>query len=151
MSDDDSRDQAFLRWALAGDEQAVALINDLFALFQVWDDLIDGDSTSQARIHRAFTAALITIPRNGFFQRFAGELQPLIEAAIIDWKTANAFERGSHDERVLAFVLREHVAQIVIRAAWCLGGHGWAEQVAPAVWRANHDGTLHDYLRELAQ
>lgn len=136
----------FLLDVLRGDTHAVAFIEALFGIFQTWDDLIDGDPTTQERIHEAFTHALVTLPRNPFWQRFAPELQPIIEAAIVDWQTANRFERGNRDDQVLAFVLRERVAQIVVRAAWCLGGQRWAEEVAPSVWRANQDGTLEHYL-----
>lgn len=132
-----------------GDESGVEFIEALFDTFHTWDDLIDEDPVSPDAINLAFTTALVAIPRNPFFQRHAYELQPLIEAAITDWKVANTFERGGAHERNLAFVLRDHMAQIVIRAAWCVGGQSWADHVAPSVWRANCDDTLEEYLGEL--
>lgn len=143
-------ERKFISKVLREDAAAVAFIETLFALVHTWDDLIDGDAVIPDRIHQAFTDALVTLPRNPFWQRHAVELQPLIEAALIDWKVANRFESGSDNERVLAYGLREHFMQILIRAAWCLGGQEWAERVAPEVWRANQDDTLEDYLEELA-
>lgn len=142
-------ERQFLLSVLRDDEEAVAFIEALFHIAQVWDDLVDADqNVSVLEINAAFIDALITLPRNRFWQRHAAELQPLIEAAVIDWKTANHFERAFEHDQTLAFVLREHIAQVVIRAAWCLGGMQWAEHVAPSVWRENHDGTLEQYLRE---
>lgn len=144
-----ANERAFLMEVI-GDEAGVEFVEALFETFHTWDDLVDGDRyVGEDAINLAFTTALVAIPRNPFFQRHAHELQPLIEAAISDWKAANSFERGAQHERNLAFVLRDHVAQIVIRAAWCVGGQAWADHVAPAVWRMNCDDTLGDYLAEL--
>jgi hypothetical protein len=149
-NDESKAEQAFLLRVLQGDTEALAFIELFFEIVQTWDDLVDQDEpVSPERANQAFLAAMVRLPRNTFYQRHAPELQPVMEQAYLDWLTANQLEQGDRHQQVLAFVLRERVATVLVRAATLIGGFDYGRSIAPEVWLANHDGTLEDYLEGL--
>jgi hypothetical protein len=117
------------RW-LKGDAAAIEFITGVHAIAEVWDDLIDGDQPSPADINTAFVQALIVLPRNVFYQRNFALLNPVMEAAILDWLTANALEaKGEREGLRTAFVLRCSAMTLTAMAARIIGGWAWAKQV----------------------
>ena len=118
------------RW-LKGDREAIDFILNMHQIAEAWDDLIDDDaSPTPEQINRAFYTSLITIPRNGFFQRHFATLSPLLEVAILDWHTANAFENsGSAENLRAAFILRCGLMSLTTMAACILAGPEWAQEV----------------------
>lgn len=143
----DNQEQLVHDW-LRGDADAIAFINILAGVSQVWDDLIDRDRTPSAdEINGAFVALLLRLPRNGFYRQYFDELQPLIEAAMLDWLTANELERGGQQDAMVAFVLRDSMAGILLRAMAIIGGWDYAVSRAPDVRRHIHDEPLSDYSR----
>lgn len=114
-----------------GDADAVNLVLILHSIVETWDDLIDQDKPiSSAQISTAFHNALITLPRNAFYQRNFARLNPLIEAAIVDWLSANEFER-SHDAQkiTMAYGLRYTLYSVTALIAAIIGGLEWATTV----------------------
>lgn len=135
------------RW-LQGQRAAIALIEDLGAITQVWDDLVDGDPVRPEDATAAFTAALVHLWRNPFMLAHHADLVPLIEAWIWDWQAANRFEddyrqtvtadpdraEGPLPARLAAsYTIRDNSAQVIVQCARLIGGWDWAVQVAPEV------------------
>lgn len=136
-----------IRWALKGDEAAVAFCDALFYVFHLWDDLVDGDKQrSSAEINRAMWMALVELPQNPFFSRFKSELLPLLRSSITDWLDANDLEKQSLHCQQLAFVLRNNFGAIVTQCAYIVGGYDWMREVAPAIRAAAHEESLETYL-----
>jgi hypothetical protein len=79
---------------LKGHAEAVAFILAIHEIYELWDDLVDGDETTEPRINKAFYLAMVDLPRNGFYRQNFALLSPIIELSIIDWWTANKFERA---------------------------------------------------------
>ena len=121
----------FLRW-MKNDADAAAFLVLAHSLAKVWDDLTDQDQAcDQERITEAFTAALVTLPRNMFYQRNFNTLSNAIENGITDWQTANALEKTGMTEALRhAFSLRHGTHALVVTAARLIGGEKWARQVA---------------------
>lgn len=141
----------FLNEALLGDQYAIEFCRSLFRISQVWDDLIDGDEAVDAEsINAAFWEALVTIPLNPFYRNNFTTLQPLVQAAIIDWLAANDLERGSQQEQVVAFVLRDTLTSIITHCALIVGGYQHMRDVNPVVRRKLHDESIAEYLQEHA-
>ncbi|MFW5489148.1 MAG: hypothetical protein ACNI3A_12165 [Desulfovibrio sp.] len=135
---------------LRGDMQAVKFCDDLFALTQTWDDLVDGDrEVTPETVNRAFWRALVELPQNPFYQRYMRELHPVLRGFFNDWFDANALEDGDVHERTLSFVLRDAIGGIVGQCAYLVGGYEWMRQVSPDIRRMIHDEHLEDYLRGL--
>ena len=115
---------------LKGDDEAIRFNSALYEIAELWDDLIDNDETTRAGINAAFYAALITLPRNGFYQRHFALLNPIMEAAILDWFTANELEStGSIENKRAAFILRCGLQAVTVMSARIIGGVEWAQAV----------------------
>lgn len=143
-------DRSILLHAFKGDEAAVRLALDVAYLSNVWDDLIDRDKeATNADINTAFAVALVSIPRNPFYQRWMHELVPVMGVGIGNYLIANQLERGGREDRVLAHVLRYSAADLYTHMATLIGGMEWCELVGPALRRAAHGETLDQYLGEL--
>lgn len=139
-----------MEW-LRGDESAIRFIEDVAYVTQVWDDLIDGDKpVTPEQINGAFERLFISVPRSSFYRAYFAEVQPLIEQMIVDWHTANALERGSEQDRMASWMLRDSLTAVVIRAAILVGGYAWGLECAPEIRRFVHDEPFDDYLGGLS-
>ena len=121
---------ALHKW-FKGDPEAVNLILILHSIVETWDDLIDGDKpVTDEQKNSAFYNALIILPRNGFYQRNFALLNPLIEATIVDWLTANGFEKSKDPQKcIMAYGLRYSLYAVTALIARIIGGLDWSVQV----------------------
>lgn len=107
------RDQLLLSWVQ--DPHAVQLIVLLGETAEVWDDLIDADKpVSKDRLNRLFTALLTELPLNPFFDKFKVQLTPLLLVGINAWHDANVLEKGSDNDKAIAYVLRDWYVELVM-------------------------------------
>lgn len=112
-----------------GDADALAFLLDVHSIVEAWDDLIDRDkAVADAAINSAFYTALITLPRNPFYARNFSLLNPVFEAAIMDWHTANSLEAQGVNLQ-MSYALRCGVQMLTVMAARIIGGVEWAKQV----------------------
>lgn len=118
------------RW-LKGDQEAIELILLFHGVAELWDDLIDKDKPiTHDAINSTFYAALVSIPRNGFYQRYFTLLNPVLETAILDWQTANTLEaRRKDNDLSLSYGLRFTPLNLTTMAARIIGGPDWAQTV----------------------
>lgn len=143
-------DREFLLHAFRGDEHAVQLALDLAYVAGIWDDMIDGDKEiTHADINTVFATALVGLPRNPFFQRYANELLPVMSVGISNFLIANQFERGDREARVLAHVMRYSIADVLTHMAALIGGISWVETVGAELRRRSQRDTLDHYLQEM--
>jgi hypothetical protein len=120
--------QLLSKW-LKGHREAVGMVLMIHDIVELWDDLIDRDKEpSPDDINRVFRAALIELPRNGFYQDNFAALNTLIESAIFDWHTANKFEKAGANLET-AFGLRCTIQSVTVISARIVGGEEWAQQV----------------------
>ena len=113
---------------LKGHQAAIEFVLAVHEIVELWDDLIDKDPASDDRVNAAFYLALITLPRNRFYQDNLGLLNPLIESAVFDWWTANKFE-AERKQLHTAFMLKTGIHTIITMSARIVGGVDWAKQV----------------------
>jgi len=134
---------------LRGHCEAIAFVQQVFAVFETWDDLVDQDSPCSADdINTAFYRAFVSIPRNEFYQTHFGLLNPLIETAILDWLASNKMEATKNIEALRqSYVLRCTAQQLIVMCARIIGGPVWATEVNVAV-RMSGD-TFKDYSEKL--
>ena len=136
---------------LLGDESAIAFARVLLDVMHTWDDLIDGDRQPSAdAVHRAFRAALVLLPGSAFYTAHFAHLYPLLDAAMLDWLTANELEStGGVLDLQIAFVIRSSYVQILMRCAQIVGGWEHAVKVAPGIRRAVHAEGMANYIQAL--
>lgn len=118
------RDQHLRRWLL-DDAAAVACVVLISSISETWDDLIDRDRRlDPASINQAFVNALLVLPNNPFYATHRAFLEPVMLLAINAWLDAEVLVREPAAQwRMLAFYLRNYLAEI-IQACACLQG-GW--------------------------
>lgn len=140
------------RW-LRGDPWAIALLEDLGFITQVWDDCVDGDRVlTRDAVDGAFIRALTVLPRNPFWLRHQADLLPLLEAWILDWQTATTIEQGQAMDPILtrvAWLIRDSSAGLIVACARIVGGWEWAQEVALEVRAHLHDEPFDAYVRGL--
>lgn len=146
-------DREYLLSVYQGNNDAVDLVLAIAEVSHAWDDMIDRDkSLDDARINRAFTLALLEIPKNPFYQKHCLELLPVMTAGALNWFTANKYEAQDDKEaHALAHVLRYGIADVALFVAYLIGGLDWAEQMAPDLRRRCQKDTLDNYLNEVGR
>lgn len=146
-----SNDREFLLHAYQGNQAAVDLILHIVEVADVWDNLIDKDKElSDAQINRAFAIALLELPRNTFYQQHHVELLPVMTTGTLNWLISNEYEKQQDKEaHALAHVLRYGIADMALFIAYLIGGHDWAQQVAPEMRRRSQKDNLENYLSEI--
>ncbi len=124
-----------LKQWLKDDEMAITFCQDIIFIAHLWDDLIDHDERPAADVNHAFTAALINIPQNPFYQAFQSDLRPVMLQAILQWQAANDMENGSKQDRDKAYMLRASILHIILHCAYLVGGVDWANRVSIDIYR----------------
>lgn len=144
-------DREYMLMAFKGDQAAVDLVLSVAAIAGTWDDLIDQDKpVAESSINRVFTACLLDLPINPFYQKHCGALLPVLATSIINYQIANQYERGTDVEgHVLAHTLRYSIADLPSFIAYLIGGMEWAAQVAPELRRRSQKDTISNYLCEI--
>jgi len=122
----------FARW-FRGDEAAAHFAGQLWAAAQAWDDVEDEGARPGNALLSWLAFGKETHP---FFARHAPILRPAMLRMYLDWRAANALERGGRDDVAKAYVLRAGVYGVFHMMAWCIGGDDWAAEVGPEIWRA---------------
>lgn len=145
--------QQFLYEVVRGHPDATEFCILLIEILHVWDDLIDRDKpVSPEMINSTFWKSLIELPRNPFYQLHFHDLNPILSVAIQNWHAANSMEATELDaDKEIAFILRSSYADLVIKAAYLIGGYHWARQVTPRIRREVHKEGYVGYRHNLAK
>jgi hypothetical protein len=98
-----------------------------------------------------FYTLLIELPLNPFFDKFKRELVPLMVAGINAWQDANELEKGSDNDKALAYVLRDWYVELVMFVVYLLHGRDRARELSMEIRRffSQHE-TLHAYMEKLS-
>lgn len=140
--------------ALKGDVSALEFVRMIALILHAWDDAIDRDSPlTDADINRAFTLALVNLPRNSFYRKHFEDLNPILVSAILNWRIATNIERSDEQyekDLQFAYVIRSTYVDLLVHSAVLIGGieHG----VKYGVWirRWAHDEGFDGFMKNLA-
>jgi hypothetical protein len=93
---------------------------------------------------------MVQLPRDPFYRAHFDRLNPIIEASIISWLTANQLEAtDSAADKEISFIIRSAGIDFLLMAARICGGFPWAVEIAPYVRRDCHAEGLAGYLENL--
>jgi len=121
-----------------GNYSAVLFVTELLDLWHIWDDLIDKDKpVLDATINHAFITALVTLPRNDFYQANFWVLNPIVSSAITNWIASTTLER-EEDSLDIAYRLRSSYLDILSMVAEIIGGRDWATFVSIDLQKASN-------------
>lgn len=134
-----------------GDKSAADFLSCIVDVLHVWDDLIDRDKPFDPEaVNWAFTTALVTLPRNAFYQRHFEWLNPLLLSAINNWRVANILEAGDDEaDKRIAFISRSSYIDLITQVAFIVGGSDWVRKVGPQIRRFAHSEGWEGYLNNL--
>jgi hypothetical protein len=135
---------------LKGNADAIRFVQALTGVYDVWDDLVDGDPVTPEQVDRAFFSALVMVPTNPFFLANREVLQPLILTGMLGWWAANNLERQP-DERArrVAYVTRCDPANVIAMCAALVGGMDWARACGSEIELFINSEAPEDYMDEM--
>jgi hypothetical protein len=134
-----------------GDRDAAVFMDTMVRLLHFFDDVRDRDKPiTEADVAEALSAALIWLPRSGFYQDNFHLLNPVLMVAIENWHAANEMEKGDdHDELRIAFIIRNSYVDLLTMCALICGGEAWAREVSPDIRKRAHGEGFEGYLANL--
>jgi len=133
---------------LAEHPAALRFLDIVYRAIEVWDDIIDRDnSVTDEDVHSAFTALLIELPFNPFFEQHKAALCPMIMVVITSWHAANALPRtGAHGAQ--GYTLRKEFINLCLMVVGFLLGPKRAREVAIEAWSATASSdSFEQYLK----
>ena len=139
-------------YVLMGNVSATEFFLMVRDILHFWDDLIDRDHpVSSEMINIAMFKALILLPGNIFYRRNFDSLNPILVNAIANWHAANEFESTAVERQLqLAFVIRSDYANLLIHAAYLVGGYPWMLHATPIIRNMWTSENFAAYLQNLA-
>lgn len=129
--------------------EAVQWLLDVWACFQLFDDVADEDPISRADLDKVLWASMISMHTNAFFDAKKHALLPVLATQILKWQASDAVERaGGADAR--SYVWRAGYYDLVLMVLHLCHGLEVATRLAPFVMNL-YGETLDEYLKEFEQ
>ena len=143
------RNEKLLEWVK--EPHAVDFLLQFGDAAELFDDLIDRDKQIEdAHIIRVLFSTWTELPVNPFFEKFKHQLIPVMVTGINAWLDANILEKGSKNDQVFAYVLRDWYAELVALVIYLVRGRDYMRQVSVEVRRFfTHHETLEQYREKL--
>lgn len=143
------RNAKLLEWVQ--DRDAVDFILDFGEVCEVWDDLIDRDKPiPPERINDLFMMLLTEFPLNPFFERYKRLLIPIMVTGINAWLDANELEKGSANQQVFSYVLRDWYMELVAFVIYLTRGREAMRQHSLEIREFyTHHESLEEYREKL--
>jgi len=143
------RDEKLLQWVQ--NPHAVQFVLSIGDAAELWDDLIDQDKPiNTTDVNRVFTTLTTVLPLNPFFDAYKPQLIPLLVAGINAWHDATALEKGSDNDKALAYVLRDWYVELTMFVVYLTQGQDVMRAVSLDIRRffSQHE-SLSDYMEKL--
>lgn len=143
------RNQKLMEWT--GDKFAVSFIIQFSDACELFDDLIDKDKPIlDEHVTRVLFVLLTEMPLNPFFDRNKVQLIPVIVTGINAWLDANTLEKGSDNDKVFAYVLRDWYAELIAFVVYLTRGRDYLRNVSMDIRHFfTHHETLEEYRGDL--
>lgn len=145
----EERNRMLAEWV--GDSDAVRFILDFADACELFDDMIDKDKPIEdGHVVRVLFNLLTEMPLNPFFDRWKWQLVPIIITGINAWLDANSLEKGSDQDKVFAYVLRDWYMEFVAFVIYLTRGRDYMRSVSLDVRHFfTHNETLEQYKEGL--
>jgi hypothetical protein len=133
------------------DINAVQFIVQFSDACELFDDLIDKDKPiPDDHVVRVLFVLLTEMPMNPFFDAHKIRLIPVIVTGINAWLDANTLEKGSSNDRVFSYVLRDWYAELIAYVVYLCRGRDYMRSVSMEVRNFfTHHETLEQYREAL--
>jgi hypothetical protein len=144
------RNEKLNEWIV--DRHAIEFILQFFDFCEVIDDLWDQDKeVTKADLTRILFVALTGLPLNPFLVNYRSEIVPILVTGINAWLDANELEKGSDNDKVFSYVLRDWYAELIAFVIYLTRGQDYMREVSMDVRRFfTHHETLEEYKADLS-
>ena len=134
------------------DGPAESFLLEYFHFCEIVDDLVDGDKpVSHADLVGLIFTAFVELPTNVFYQNFSATLAPAVVTGVNAWLDSNEFaKRTTVDDRIRAFMLRDHYMEIVALVIYLLHGPERLREISMEARAFFQAETFEEYLAKLA-
>lgn len=146
-------------WRLKRNEKLATWVQDPAAISffltvadasELFDDVVDNDKPIEAgHVERVAFSLLTALPLNPFFDRFKGQLCPIMHTGINAWLDATAMEKGSEHEKTHAYVLRDWYMELLMYVIYLTRGRDYMRSVSVEIRAFFMAETLEEYKEKL--
>lgn len=135
---------------MAGNSDAVRMMQILAVWSHVYDDLIDKDKpVSDKHIHEVMWMLMIELPGNQFYRLNESSFRPMIASGIMNWHAANQMEKSGCVEQLhIAHAIRYSICDVAYLAMIFAGGLDHAIANASKCRLLMQYDTIEHYLSE---
>lgn len=143
------RDQKLREWV--PDPHALSFFIAFGDICELFDDIIDRDKPiSDDHAVRVLFTVLTELPLNPFFEQYKRNIIPIIITGINAWLDANQLEKGSRNDQVFAYVLRDWYVELLSFIIYALRGRDYMRSVSMEIRQFfTHHETLEQYLEKM--
>lgn len=133
----------------SGSREAVALIEGIWHLAEVYDAVIDGDADlTQSDVHKAMAFALFGLHANPVYRNNPA-LQLVLMQTVALWRAANELEQSGDLETLRAsYVMRCSPYGFMVSVVLCVSGMDAAIRAAELLHSPTDEDTFEAYCRE---
>ena len=129
-----------------GDAAACHFAAMLWDAVQEWDDLHDEGKCADANALLSWLA--FGKEYSPFFLQHAHILRPVLLSTYLQWIASNDLDHGGPNDVAKSYMLRAGVYGVWHVMAWIIGGHDWAAQCGPEIYRS-YGETPAEILKEM--
>lgn len=145
-------------WRLQRNEKLAAWVQDPAAVSffltvadasELFDDVVDNDKPIEAgHVERVAFNLLAVLPLNPFFDRFKGQLCPIMHTGINAWLDATAMEKD-YDLQERSYVLRDWNLELLMHVVYLTRGRDYMRSVSVDIRKFFLHETLEEYREKL--
>jgi hypothetical protein len=129
-------------------EEASDWLLALWEVIQLFDDIADGAAVDRDDLDAAIWNTLVGLPSNGFYQRNAHILIPLMGVAVFKWKASDTVERDG-GACAMSFVWRAGYYDLVLAAVQIEHGVQAAMDIGQSVLKL-YGENFEEYMKEMS-
>ena len=141
-----------IKW-VNGDKHAAAMLTLIFEASQVADDIVDGDAKDlQESMARLLSITFVELPSNLFYNMHKDKFTPLFATSIQIWSLTDEWGQSENEgQQLFGYVYREILEQVIVMAAYLVGGQKHSRIVAKEVndyYHTTDQDNLAEWLKE---
>lgn len=133
----------FREW-FKGDADAVQFASLLWSATQEWDDVKDEGQAPSDALMFWLSFGMEVDP---FYSRFAHLMRPCLMSSYLRWQASNVLDHEP-DQVAKSYMLRAGIYDVWHMMAFIVGGHDWAVEIGPAIYR-EYGETVDELRKEM--
>lgn len=110
---------------ILGNHEAMRFLRLVMEIGEQWDDVVDGDKEATPQnINRLLWLAIVELQLDPFYAQHRDALLPVMIVGMNAWMDSVDLEKGSRQERAVAYGLRDFHLELIGMTIFLLHGYG---------------------------